>query len=191
MWVWKATLTHSHVCIPGVTSAEAAVSMTTLIKGMRQTKWKQKQVKSAQEQPPELLRHDLKLQHMQLIQQDQGLWMQIWDQCTDKGGWHFLPTRLDYPHVRMSVYQRKSVERVDIFTLCVVPSSWWYAGLLECVFGDVRVPAWALSLCLLSQTHLPHKKKLPECEEPITNMHSLRDKNYIKYQWHALLLWYI
>lgn len=104
---------------------------------------------------------------------------------TRPGSLNAAPERA-YPDVRMSVYQGKSLERVDIFTLsCVLVCCWGElvrAGGMQ-GYWNVRsvmcVSRLELYSCVYCRRHISLRKKL---EEPIANMHSLLDKKYIKYQ---------
>lgn len=147
------------------------------IQWIRQTKWKQKQVKSSQEQPVELLRHGLKLQLMQLIQQDQGPWMQLRSELIQMWEW---------------VFTRENLWCVLISSHSLV--CWSVAGASWCELVVCRVTGMCVQWCacpglssipVYCRKHISLRKKL---EEPIANMHSLLDKKYIKYQWHALIL---
>lgn len=93
----------------------------------------------------------------------------------DKGGGvAILSPRPDHPDVRISVYQRKSLKRVDIFTLCcVLVCCWgelgcWNVWLVMCVSRPELYP------CVYSRRHIS-LRKLPECEEQISNIASLRE----------------
>lgn len=139
---------------------------------MRQTKWKQKQVKRRQEQPVELPRHDLKLgpahSGYNKTACAPGSLMAALGLVSGQGvvgTFTSTPGKITQMWEGMFTGERY-LQRADILYLhtfacgSVAGASWWYAALQECVFGVVHVLCWALPLCWSSQAHFSENKMM-------------------------------